>query len=125
MMVCRRGGIGTQLGPFRPQAPWGGWVTGRWHTDRPKGGLVAGSPGVWVGFPVGVLPPPGRVENAKEKTHVNVYWLSASIFREVDFAFSCAGKSAVKLYLLALPKLGVHVGGGTHGRAAPHADLRS
>ena len=43
-------------------------MTGSWPKDRPEGGLVAGSPGVWVGFPVGVLPPPGRVENAKEKT---------------------------------------------------------
>ena len=33
-MVCRRDGIGTQLGRFRPQAPWGGWVTGRWSQDR-------------------------------------------------------------------------------------------
>jgi hypothetical protein len=36
VMVCRWDGIGTQLGRFRPQAPWGGWVIGRW----PKGRVV-------------------------------------------------------------------------------------
>ena len=70
--VARSDGVQTgrhwdAIGAISAPAPWGGWVTGRWPKDRPEGGLVAGSPGVWVGFPVGVLPPPGRVENAQRR----------------------------------------------------------
>ena len=71
----RSGGVrcGLLLGrPPTPEPPWGGWVTGRW----PKGRVVVpGEAAWWLGWPFGglggrlvVLPPAGRVENAKKTT---------------------------------------------------------
>ena len=60
------------MGRFRPQAPWGGWVTGRWPkgrvlvsgwASRCLSGLVGDLGGRYV-----VSHPSGRVENARKTT---------------------------------------------------------